>query len=190
MNLWAVLCVHLWNKSVSLVPITFCICHWAAALTHALDHPWISYSPPLVPDSALSAQIWKNERFLFSVLVTNVFVCFRVCSEALGYFISLTSESHREAWNSLLMLLLTRTLRLPDDKARTRKPNASCPQYTAGGRPRAGGFSRCGWQDSLTVANHKLLQLRICGNCFWWTSLWSRDSNPILWAGLKFILHV
>lgn len=45
-------------------------------------------------------------------------VCsFRVCSEALAYFISLTSESHREAWNSLLMLLLTRTLRLPDDKA-------------------------------------------------------------------------
>uniref|UniRef100_A0AAQ4RLI1 ADP-ribosylation factor guanine nucleotide-exchange factor 2 (brefeldin A-inhibited) n=1 Tax=Gasterosteus aculeatus aculeatus TaxID=481459 RepID=A0AAQ4RLI1_GASAC len=42
-----------------------------------------------------------------------------VCSEALAYFISLTSESHREAWNSLLMLLLTRTLRLPDEKAGT-----------------------------------------------------------------------
>ncbi|XP_060930165.1 brefeldin A-inhibited guanine nucleotide-exchange protein 2 isoform X3 [Limanda limanda] len=46
-----------------------------------------------------------------------------VCSEALAYFISLTSESHREAWNSLLMLLLTRTLRMPDDKF---KPHASC----------------------------------------------------------------
>ncbi|KAK9515738.1 hypothetical protein VZT92_026363 [Zoarces viviparus] len=46
-----------------------------------------------------------------------------VCSEALAYFISLTSESHREAWNSLLMLLLTRTLRLPDNKF---KPHASC----------------------------------------------------------------
>ncbi|XP_077570387.1 brefeldin A-inhibited guanine nucleotide-exchange protein 2 isoform X2 [Stigmatopora nigra] len=46
-----------------------------------------------------------------------------VCSEALAYFIRLTSESHREAWNSLLMLLLTRTLRLPDDKF---KPHASC----------------------------------------------------------------
>ncbi|XP_076024065.1 brefeldin A-inhibited guanine nucleotide-exchange protein 2 isoform X2 [Genypterus blacodes] len=46
-----------------------------------------------------------------------------VCSEALSYFISLTSESHREAWTSLLMLLLTRTLRLPDDKF---KPHASC----------------------------------------------------------------
>lgn len=45
-----------------------------------------------------------------------VFVCVSVCSEALAYFNSLTSESHREAWNSLLMLLLTRTLRLPDDK--------------------------------------------------------------------------
>uniref|UniRef100_A0A3Q3B4E0 ADP-ribosylation factor guanine nucleotide-exchange factor 2 (brefeldin A-inhibited) n=1 Tax=Kryptolebias marmoratus TaxID=37003 RepID=A0A3Q3B4E0_KRYMA len=46
-----------------------------------------------------------------------------VCTEALSYFISLTSESHREAWNSLLLLLLTRTLRLPDDKF---KPHASC----------------------------------------------------------------
>ncbi|XP_031422600.1 brefeldin A-inhibited guanine nucleotide-exchange protein 2 isoform X2 [Clupea harengus] len=46
-----------------------------------------------------------------------------VCSEALGYFISLTSESHREAWTSLLLLMLTRTLRLPDDKF---KPHASC----------------------------------------------------------------
>ncbi|XP_037540964.1 brefeldin A-inhibited guanine nucleotide-exchange protein 2 [Nematolebias whitei] len=46
-----------------------------------------------------------------------------VCTEALSYFISLTSESHREAWNMLLMLLLTRTLRLPDDKFR---PHASC----------------------------------------------------------------
>ncbi|XP_055022268.1 brefeldin A-inhibited guanine nucleotide-exchange protein 2-like [Boleophthalmus pectinirostris] len=41
-----------------------------------------------------------------------------VCSEALDYFISLTSESHREAWNNLLLLLLTRTLRLPDHKFR------------------------------------------------------------------------
>uniref|UniRef100_A0A669DZN6 ARF guanine nucleotide exchange factor 2 n=1 Tax=Oreochromis niloticus TaxID=8128 RepID=A0A669DZN6_ORENI len=45
-----------------------------------------------------------------------------VCNEALGYFISLTSESHREAWNSLLMLLLTRTLRLSSQF----KPHASC----------------------------------------------------------------
>uniref|UniRef100_A0A8C7UMH4 ADP-ribosylation factor guanine nucleotide-exchange factor 2 (brefeldin A-inhibited) n=1 Tax=Oncorhynchus mykiss TaxID=8022 RepID=A0A8C7UMH4_ONCMY len=30
-----------------------------------------------------------------------------VCSEALSYFISLTSESHREAWTSLLLVLLT-----------------------------------------------------------------------------------
>lgn len=57
------------------------------------------------------------------VIIVYVRLCcvisLRVCNEALGYFISLTSESHREAWNSLLMLLLTRTLRLPDDKAGT-----------------------------------------------------------------------
>ncbi|XP_028850185.1 brefeldin A-inhibited guanine nucleotide-exchange protein 2 isoform X2 [Denticeps clupeoides] len=46
-----------------------------------------------------------------------------VSSEALGYFISLTSESHREAWTNLLLLLLTRTLRLPDYKF---KAHASC----------------------------------------------------------------
>ncbi|XP_062871956.1 brefeldin A-inhibited guanine nucleotide-exchange protein 2 isoform X2 [Trichomycterus rosablanca] len=46
-----------------------------------------------------------------------------VCSESLAYFISLTSESHREAWTSLLLLLLTRTLRLSDEKF---KPHASC----------------------------------------------------------------
>ncbi|XP_028309947.1 brefeldin A-inhibited guanine nucleotide-exchange protein 2 isoform X2 [Gouania willdenowi] len=46
-----------------------------------------------------------------------------VCTEALAYFNGLTSESHREAWNCLLMLMLTRTLRLPDNKF---KPHASC----------------------------------------------------------------
>ncbi|KAK6303928.1 hypothetical protein J4Q44_G00263820 [Coregonus suidteri] len=46
-----------------------------------------------------------------------------VCSEALAYFISLTSESHREAWTNLLLLLLSRTLRLTNDKF---KPHASC----------------------------------------------------------------
>uniref|UniRef100_A0A3B1IVE6 ARF guanine nucleotide exchange factor 2 n=1 Tax=Astyanax mexicanus TaxID=7994 RepID=A0A3B1IVE6_ASTMX len=50
-------------------------------------------------------------------------MCFQGHGEALAYFISLTSESHREAWTSLLLLLLTRTLRLSDDKF---KPHASC----------------------------------------------------------------
>uniref|UniRef100_A0A8C8D4I4 SEC7 domain-containing protein n=1 Tax=Oncorhynchus tshawytscha TaxID=74940 RepID=A0A8C8D4I4_ONCTS len=45
-----------------------------------------------------------------------------VCSEALAYFISLTSESHREAWTSLLLLLLTRTLRLTDIKKTVHFP--------------------------------------------------------------------
>ncbi|XP_053309569.1 brefeldin A-inhibited guanine nucleotide-exchange protein 2-like [Spea bombifrons] len=39
-----------------------------------------------------------------------------VCSEALAYFITVNSESHREAWTSLLLLLLTKTLRVSDDK--------------------------------------------------------------------------
>uniref|UniRef100_A0A673IQZ3 Brefeldin A-inhibited guanine nucleotide-exchange protein 2-like n=1 Tax=Sinocyclocheilus rhinocerous TaxID=307959 RepID=A0A673IQZ3_9TELE len=43
----------------------------------------------------------------------------QVCSEALAYFISLTSESHREAWTSLLLLFLIRWLKI-------FKPHASC----------------------------------------------------------------
>lgn len=68
------------------------------------------------------------------VIIVYVRLCcvisLRVCNEALGYFISLTSESHREAWNSLLMLLLTRTLRLPDDKAGTHTHTEYTSKYT------------------------------------------------------------
>ncbi|XP_071303001.1 brefeldin A-inhibited guanine nucleotide-exchange protein 2 isoform X3 [Agelaius tricolor] len=41
-----------------------------------------------------------------------------VCSEALAYFITVNSESHREAWTNLLLLLLTKTLKISDDKSR------------------------------------------------------------------------
>ncbi|XP_020383334.1 brefeldin A-inhibited guanine nucleotide-exchange protein 2 isoform X1 [Rhincodon typus] len=40
----------------------------------------------------------------------------KVCSEALAYFITLTSESHREAWTNLLLLFLTKTLKTSDEK--------------------------------------------------------------------------
>ncbi|NXU24634.1 BIG2 protein, partial [Thalassarche chlororhynchos] len=39
-----------------------------------------------------------------------------VCSEALAYFITVSSESHREAWTNLLLLLLTKTLKISDEK--------------------------------------------------------------------------
>ncbi|XP_075427392.1 brefeldin A-inhibited guanine nucleotide-exchange protein 2 [Ascaphus truei] len=39
-----------------------------------------------------------------------------VCSEALAYFITVNSESHREAWTNLLLLLLTKTLKVGDEK--------------------------------------------------------------------------
>lgn len=42
-----------------------------------------------------------------------------VCSEALAYFITVNSESHREAWTNLLLLLLTKTLKISDDKVRS-----------------------------------------------------------------------
>ncbi|KAJ8277682.1 hypothetical protein GJAV_G00078540 [Gymnothorax javanicus] len=39
-----------------------------------------------------------------------------VCSEAIGYFLTLTSESHREAWTNLLLLFLTKVLKISDER--------------------------------------------------------------------------
>ncbi|XP_070305001.1 brefeldin A-inhibited guanine nucleotide-exchange protein 1 isoform X2 [Salvelinus sp. IW2-2015] len=39
-----------------------------------------------------------------------------VCGEALAYFLTLTSESHREAWTNLLLLFLTKVLKISDDR--------------------------------------------------------------------------
>ena len=37
-----------------------------------------------------------------------------VCTEALDYFLSLPSEPHRDAWTSLLLLVMTRLLKMSD----------------------------------------------------------------------------
>ncbi|KAH1004368.1 hypothetical protein HUJ04_004126 [Dendroctonus ponderosae] len=39
-----------------------------------------------------------------------------VCQEAFDYFLQLQSETHREAWTSLLLLVLTRMLKMPDSR--------------------------------------------------------------------------
>lgn len=39
-----------------------------------------------------------------------------VCREALSYFLTLTSESHREAWTNLLLLFLTKVLKISDSR--------------------------------------------------------------------------
>ncbi|KAJ8305729.1 hypothetical protein KUTeg_016274 [Tegillarca granosa] len=39
-----------------------------------------------------------------------------VCKDALDYFVSLQSDSHRESWNSLLILLLTRLMKMSDER--------------------------------------------------------------------------
>ncbi|KAJ8930997.1 hypothetical protein NQ314_016167, partial [Rhamnusium bicolor] len=39
-----------------------------------------------------------------------------VCQEALEYFLQLQNENHREAWTSLLLLVLTRLLKMPDNR--------------------------------------------------------------------------
>lgn len=40
----------------------------------------------------------------------------QVCKEALEYFLSLQSEAHREAWTSLLLLVMTRLLKMTDQR--------------------------------------------------------------------------
>lgn len=40
----------------------------------------------------------------------------QVCKEALAYYLSLQSEGHRDAWTSLLLLILTRLLKMSDDR--------------------------------------------------------------------------
>lgn len=39
-----------------------------------------------------------------------------VCKEALEYFLALQSEAHRDAWTSLLLLVMTRLLKMPDQR--------------------------------------------------------------------------
>lgn len=41
-----------------------------------------------------------------------------VCKEALEYFLSLQSEPHRDAWTSLLLLVMTRLLKMQDQRVR------------------------------------------------------------------------
>lgn len=46
-----------------------------------------------------------------------------VCREALEYFLALQSEPHREAWTSLLLLIMTRLLKMPDQRFATHSTN-------------------------------------------------------------------
>ncbi|PIO23333.1 hypothetical protein AB205_0031660 [Aquarana catesbeiana] len=65
-------------------------------------------------------QYWERNTFKWNAvhfLSNDLCVCHcSVCSEALTYFITVNSESHREAWTNLLMLLLTKTLKVTDGK--------------------------------------------------------------------------
>ncbi|XP_069777423.1 brefeldin A-inhibited guanine nucleotide-exchange protein 1 isoform X2 [Narcine bancroftii] len=47
-----------------------------------------------------------------------------VCSEALSYFLTLTSESHREAWTNLLLLFLTKVLKINDERFKAHASRA------------------------------------------------------------------
>jgi brefeldin A-inhibited guanine nucleotide-exchange protein len=45
-------------------------------------------------------------------------VSFRLMRDSLEYYLTLQSESHRDAWTNLLMLLLAKLLRLNDERVR------------------------------------------------------------------------
>lgn len=47
----------------------------------------------------------------------------RICKDALQYFVSLESSSHRDAWTSLLLLLLNRLLKLDDNRFKVHISN-------------------------------------------------------------------
>uniref|UniRef100_A0A663MSS3 ADP ribosylation factor guanine nucleotide exchange factor 1 n=1 Tax=Athene cunicularia TaxID=194338 RepID=A0A663MSS3_ATHCN len=49
-----------------------------------------------------------------------------VCSEALSYFLTLTSESHREAWTNLLLLFLTKVLKISDERVTSVRAHHGC----------------------------------------------------------------
>ena len=45
-----------------------------------------------------------------------VFLFDRVGREGLAYFLNLQSDSHRDAWSNLLLLFLTKILKLQEDR--------------------------------------------------------------------------
>jgi len=53
---------------------------------------------------------------LKTFVVDVEYFSFSVCSDAVAYFLTLTSESHREAWTNLLLLFLTKVLKISDDR--------------------------------------------------------------------------
>lgn len=55
-----------------------------------------------------------------------MFFILRICTDALRYFLSLESSSHRDAWTSLLLLLLNRLLKLDSERVRLSKNFNNC----------------------------------------------------------------
>ncbi|XP_072016825.1 brefeldin A-inhibited guanine nucleotide-exchange protein 1-like [Amphiura filiformis] len=68
-----------------------------------------------------------------------------VCSEALQYFLSLESESHRATWKSLLVLLLTKILKMSDERFKVHAAsyyNSMCEMLMFDLRPELRGILR------------------------------------------------
>lgn len=78
-----------------------------------------------------------------------------VCKEAFEYFMQLQSETHREAWTSLLLLVLTRIIKMPNQRV-------SCNVRLPSGFPLL--ISNCLFQFAAHVSSYYLLLCEI--NCF------------------------
>jgi len=68
----------------------------------------------------------ENKKTTHKHLVSNDRICcsigdfnldsFRLTRDSLEYYLTLQSESHRDTWNNVLILLLTKILRLNDER--------------------------------------------------------------------------
>lgn len=67
-----------------------------------------------------------RQGFSFSSIYMYCCSVASVCRDSLEYFLSLQSDSHREAWGSLMILLITRLLKLPDDRVSSLTNANSC----------------------------------------------------------------
>lgn len=52
----------------------------------------------------------------FNSYLVQYFDYFRICLEALEYYLSLSSEKHKDSWTNLLLLLMSRVTELDDEK--------------------------------------------------------------------------
>jgi len=99
--------------------------HWLCTVCGRMRWQGRGYWPPTLFFILMTViQDWLR-RLLFTFYMFGIFhrgqlitcVSCRVGKDALSYFVSLQSDSHRDAWSSLILLFLTKILKLNNEKA-------------------------------------------------------------------------